>query len=121
MLKFSEFHFKKHLILCLGVFGLMTFTLEASAQSENEKVEEIYPKTNDRVILEDHTIVQDNPATKNTAVKPINSPKVVAIGASKKELTVLENASDREVKKNESPSTLSFNIFLYIVDKFKAD
>lgn len=121
MLKFSEFHFKNTFILLMGVLGMMFFSLEASAQSENEKVEEIYPKTNDRVILEDHTVVQDNSLTRNTAVKPITTTKLAATGAVKKEPTAVENPSDREVKKNDSPSTLSFNIFLYIVDKFKAD
>lgn len=121
MFKFSEFHFNKTFILLLGVLGMIFLALDASAQSENEKVEEIYPKTNDRIILEDHTLIQENSITKNTVVKPITTQKVTVTTTAKKEPAVVENASDREAKKNDSPSTLSFNIFLYIVDKFKAD
>jgi len=121
MFKFAEFHFRNPIILFIGVIGMMFFSLDASAQSENEKVEEIYPKTNDQVILEDHTMVQDNSLTRNTAVKPTTTPKVAVTGVVKKDPTTAEIASDQEVKKNDSPSTLSFNIFLYIVDKFKAD
>lgn len=100
---------------------MMFFAIDASAQSENEKVEEIYPKANDRVILEDNTVIQDNSATRTSAIKPNTTPKVATPTTVKKDPAVAENASDREAKKNDSPSTLSFNIFLYIVDKFKAD
>lgn len=120
MLKFSGFHLHKPLILSLGILGLMFLALDASAQSENEKVEEIFPKPNDRVILEDHTLIQENaanrfsPAKQNTIQKPVSA-------APKKDPISGEIVSEKEVKRNESPSTLSFNIFLYIVDKFKAD
>ncbi|WP_157963149.1 hypothetical protein [Algoriphagus litoralis] len=121
MLKFSGFHLGKPLILGIGALFLMFLTLEASAQSENEKVEEIYPKTNDRVVLEDHTLIQDNSQSRTTLAKPSASPKPAGTTVVKKEAAIVENASDREAKKTDSPSTLSFNIFLYIVDKFKAD
>jgi hypothetical protein len=39
----------------------------------------------------------------------------------RKEVHTTTHLQERESKKNESPSTLSFNIFLYIVDKFKQD
>jgi hypothetical protein len=39
----------------------------------------------------------------------------------KKEVHTGAHLQEKESKKNESPSTLSFNIFLYIVDKFKQD
>lgn len=120
MLKFSGFHLSKPIILSLAVLGLMLFAVDASAQSENEKVEEIYPKGNDRVILEDHTLIQDNSSQRLAPAKPnvIQKPIITTI---KKDQNSGENPSDRDLKKNESPSTLSFNIFLYIVDKFKAD
>jgi hypothetical protein len=121
MFKFSGFHLVKPLILSLGALCLMFYTHEASAQSENEKVEEIYPKTNDRVILEDHTLIHDNSLSKATVAKPSTSTKPSTPAVLKKDPAVVENPSDREAKKNDSPSTLSFNIFLYIVDKFKAD
>ena len=120
MLKFSGFRLGKPLILGLGALFLMCFALDASAQSENEKVEEIYPKTNDRVVLEDHTLILDNSQSKTTLVKPNPIHKPAAAAVSKKDPVLAENATDRESKKNDAPSTLSFNIFLYIVDKFKA-
>lgn len=100
---------------------MVFFTIDASAQSENEKVEELYPKTNDRVILEDHITSQDISVSRTNVAKPVSTPKVVSPITVKKDPIIPEITSEREVKKNDSPSTLSFNIFLYIVDKFKAD
>lgn len=121
MFKFSEFHFKKPIICCLGILGMVFLAVDATAQSENEKVEEIYPKTNDRVILEDHSLSQDNSVTRSSVVKPATTLKLVVPITVKKDPSLPEIMSERETKKNDSPSTLSFNIFLYIVDKFKAD
>lgn len=120
MLKFSRFHFSKSIILSLGVLGLMLFAIDASAQTENEKIEEITPKNNDRIILEDHTVIQDNSFSKTLPNKSITTQKVTP-SVPKKDLAAGESVSEKDIKKNDSPSTLSFNIFLYIVDKFKAD
>ncbi len=98
----------------------MFFAIDASAQSENEKIEDINPKNNDRIILEDHTVIQDNSFSKTLPSKAITTPKVTPLPP-KRDLTAGESVSEKDVKKNDSPSTLSFNIFLYIVDKFKAD
>lgn len=119
MLKFSRFHFGKAFILTLSILGLALFSIDASAQSENEKVLEINPKNNDRVILEDQTVIQDNSqkTIPSKTVIPQKTPSPVL----KKDSTTGEIISEKDVKRNESPSTLSFNIFLYIVDKFKAD
>jgi len=120
MLKFSRFHSSKTFILTLSVLGLALFTVDASAQSENEKVLEISPKNNDRIILEDNTVIQDNFSQKSVPSKPVVTPN--AFGSIlKKDSSNGEIVSEKDVKRNESPSTLSFNIFLYIVDKFKAD
>ena len=120
MLKFSRFHFSKSLVLSLGVLGLMFFAIDASAQSENEKIEEINPKNNDRIILEDHTVIQGNSVSKTLPNKS-NITQKVTPSLTKKDLAAGESFSEKDIKKNDSPSTLSFNIFLYIVDKFKAD
>ncbi|WP_343848501.1 hypothetical protein [Algoriphagus jejuensis] len=94
--------------------------IDASAQSEAEKGEENNSKVNDRVVLEDHSFLQDNPITPAFSAKPsAASAKPTAIV--KRDLPAGGVVLDKEVKKSESPSTLSFNIFLYIVDKFKAD
>lgn len=119
MLKFSGFHFKKPALLSVAVLGLALIAIDASAQTETEKVEENNPKVNDRVILEDNTSIQDNTPASNFSSKPSNAVKPAA--TVKRDLPAGGVFSEKDVKKNESPSTLSFNIFLYIVDKFKAD
>ena len=121
MLKFSGFHFNKSVLLLTSSLCLMFLAVDASAQTENGKIEEINPRSNERVILEDHTIIHDNSNSLTSPVKlstpPKTNPSVV-----KREFNPGEAAgSEKEVKKTDSPSTLSFNIFLYIVDKFKAD
>ena len=103
----------------LSLCGLLLFSLNASAQSENEKVEEMSPRPADRPItplVDDHGTSQDNahhflsPAIK---ASPVKSNPV------RRDLPAGGVIQDRDPKKIESPSTLSFNIFLYVVDKFK--
>ncbi|MFN3998915.1 hypothetical protein [Algoriphagus sp.] len=120
MLKFSRFHFGKAFILTLSVLSMALFSIDASAQSENEKVLEVNAKNNDRVILEDLTVIQDTNSQKTIISKTTVTQKS-PINTLKKESINGEIISEKEAKRNESPSTLSFNIFLYIVDKFKAD
>ncbi len=120
MLKFSGFHFKKPAMLSVAILGLALIAVNASAQTESEKEEDHTSKVNDRVVLEDHSLLQDNfsspvHVTKSTPAKT-SSPATV-----KRDLPAGGVVVDKDAKKNESPSTLSFNIFLYIVDKFKAD
>ncbi|HSF53445.1 MAG TPA: hypothetical protein VLA71_06815 [Algoriphagus sp.] len=119
MLKFSGFHFKKPALLSVAILGLALIAVDASAQTETEKVEENNPKVNDRVILEDQSSIQDNIPSSNLSAKPTNSIKPAA--TVKRDLPAGGMVSEKDIKRNESPSTLSFNIFLYIVDKFKAD
>jgi hypothetical protein len=119
MLKFSGFHFKKPALLTLAVLGLALISINASAQSETEKEGEHLPKANDRVVLEDNTLLQDNISSPIHTAKPSTTVKSTTSPVAKRDLPA--GGVDKEVKKNESPSTLSFNIFLYIVDKFKAD
>lgn len=120
MLKFSGFHFPKPLLLSFVSLGLLFFAVDASAQSENEKVEATYPKNTDRVVMEDQQVSHDNAAVRSAPAKTPAIQKNLPSQA-KKESTTGEVLIEKEPKKNESPSTLSFNIFLYIVDKFKAD
>ncbi len=119
MLQSSGFRFKRPVLLSLAVLGFALISIDASAQSENEKVEDISTKNSDRVILEDHTLLHDNSTQRIVPSKPSSPVKVTT--PIKKDLNSGEGASEKEIKRSESPSTLSFNIFLYIVDKFKAD
>ncbi|OOG71503.1 hypothetical protein B0E43_17245 [Algoriphagus sp. A40] len=106
-------------MLSAAILGLALFAIDASAQTETEKVEENNPKVNDRVILEDHSSIQDNSPASNLTVKPATTIKPAT--TVKRDLPAGGVILEKEVKRNESPSTLSFNIFLYVVDKFKAD
>lgn len=119
MLKFSGFHFTKPALLSIAIVGLALITVDASAQSEIERVEENNLKINDRVILEDNSTFQDNHSSAVTSSKSGTTLK--ATQATVKRDLPAGGITDKDVKKNESASTLSFNIFLYIVDKFKAD
>lgn len=119
MLKFSGFHFTKAAFIGLFILTFALISVDASAQSETEKMEDTYLKHHDRVSLEDYSSIQDN----QSSTFPISIPTV---SPSKTSATVKRDlpaggVSDKDIKKSESPSTLSFNIFLYIVDKFKAD
>lgn len=116
MLKFSEFPLKKITLLCavMGAFSL--FALEAKAQEENS------PRPVEKPLVEDQAGGQEasNPIFPifKPAGQKLSSANSTAV---KKDLPVGGVFQEREPKKNESPSTLSFNIFLYIVDKFKED
>ena len=118
MLKFAGFHFKKTALLSVAILGLALIATDASAQSEQEKTEENSPRVNDRVVLEDPTSIQDNAPSSHLLVRPNQTVKTATV---KRDLPAGGILPEKEPKKNESPSTLSFNIFLYVVDKFKAD
>lgn len=120
MLKFSGFHFIKPTLFSIAVLGLWLIAVDASAQSETDKIEENGPKVNDRVILESNSSIQDNSSSPIHVARPSGATLKPAATV-KRDLPAGGVNLDKEVKKNESPSTLSFNIFLYIVDRFKAD
>ena len=107
----------------LTVFGIAAFALcfwasDAKAQSEREKseiererpiIKPLVEHQSDQVDLQLHDNIA--PATTTTA------PSVKTTSPKKVEAQV----SGEGKKVEPTPSTLSFNIFLYIVDKFKAD
>lgn len=120
MLKFSGFHLKKTALLNVAVLVLAMIAIDASAQSEIEKGNENQSKANDRAILDDNVSVHDYTPAPSMSTKPNTaSPKSTAVV--KRDLPAGGVMIEKEAKRTESPSTLSFNIFLYIVDKFKAD
>ena len=121
MLKFSGFHFTKSVSLFMVILGLTLIAVDSSAQSESEKMEDPNSRANDRVILEENPSLQDNIISSPLHVaKPSTSVKPATVPARQQPSNV-GAVTEKEIKKNESPSTLSFNIFLYIVDRFKAD
>ncbi|MFL0682347.1 hypothetical protein CLV31_11190 [Algoriphagus aquaeductus] len=116
MVKFSGFPFKKTSLLCVAIGGLTLFSADVLAQEENS------PRVTDKPVIEDQPSVNEatspflNTAGKTTNVKPTNGINTV-----KRDLPAGGMMQEKELRKNESPSTLSFNIFLYIVDRFKQD
>ncbi|MEN2282867.1 hypothetical protein AAGF08_12065 [Algoriphagus sp. SE2] len=113
-----SFPFKK---IGISALSLMVFCLlagESFAQGEQEKVDLENVKQTEKPIIEDQ--IQNSELN-----NPKISPSKILSNPSNKVLVKRDlpaGGVDKEIKKEESsPSTLSFNIFLYIVDKFKAD
>ena len=100
----------------MAAFGYLLLPSEAMAQEENPK------KPFEKPIVEETSTVSESGAaatlfTQKPAVVKQSAPLTVP----KREIHTSSFILEKESKKNESPSTLSFNIFLYIVDKFKQD
>jgi hypothetical protein len=103
-------------LLCMAAFGYLLLPSEAMAQEENTK------KPFEKPIVEEHNAIPEAGTAGSLSVqKPAVVKQSVPLPLPKKEVHTTTHIQERESKKNESPSTLSFNIFLYIVDKFKQD
>ena len=103
-------------LLSMVSFGYLLLQSEAVAQEENTKKPFEKPYVEEISSVPEAGAAATGAIQKPTAVKP-GIPLLVP----KKEVTNSTHLQEKESKKNESPSTLSFNIFLYIVDKFKQD
>jgi hypothetical protein len=111
----APFNFRKITIFSFAVLGFCLFSEVSFAQEDMGKVETdmIKPveKSNSDIIP---SVNEGNSSIPILNRNLVTSPK---ISPTKKEPGLVG-----EGKKPESaPSTLNFNIFLYIVDKFKAD
>lgn len=100
----------------MAAFGYLLLPSEAVAQEENTK------KPFEKPILEEHSTLSEAGTAAPLSVQKAAAVKPgLPLPLPKKEVPTTIHLQERESKKNESPSTLSFNIFLYIVDKFKQD
>lgn len=117
MFETPSFPFKKLGICICAVLGMCLWTEDALAQSEQEKVEVENIRNNDKPILDDHTSSQDAISPKISTSN--QSQPIVKTTAVRKD--IMTSGEGKKVEQTTAPSTLSFNIFLYIVDKFKAD
>ena len=100
----------------MAAFGYLLLPSEAMAQEENTK------KPFEKPIVEEHNAIPEAGTAGSLSVqKPAVVKQSVPLPLPRKEVHTTTHLQERESKKNESPSTLSFNIFLYIVDKFKED
>jgi len=116
MIKVGGVSLLKAILICVLGFALAVFSSEVYAQEENS------PRHIDKPNSEESSPVQENVQASFPLFKPATTKQATLSSNSvKRELPVSGIIPEREVKKNESPSTLSFNIFLYIVDKFKED
>lgn len=113
----TDFSFRKLTIFSIALLGLCFCAGNAMAQSERDKSEMEREKPIDKPLVEnqsDHMDIQTSESPTPTSVGTVTNIKST--------LPKKETQLSGEGKKIEStPSTLSFNIFLYIVDKFKAD
>ena len=116
----TVFSIKNLTVFGIAAFGLCFWAGDAKAQSEREKseieherpiIKPLVENQSDQVDLQLH----DNLAPASTTTT--TAPSVKTTSPKKVEAQV----SGEGKKVEPTPSTLSFNIFLYIVDKFKAD
>ncbi|WP_075350002.1 hypothetical protein [Algoriphagus marinus] len=112
----SIFPFKKITFFGIAVLGFCFLPEVSFAQEDLGKVESEILKPSDRVNQDNNiNLLEGSPAG---AILNPKQTVVIQKGATVKK----ENPLVGEGKKTEpAPSTLNFNIFLYIVDKFKAD
>lgn len=116
MIDISKFPFKKQAFFSILAVGLCFMAGESLAQSDRDKMDMDNTKPMDRPIVDHTSEVKDN-SLRNSSTQPVLSINREKIQPVKKE----GNISGEGKKTETAPSTLSFNIFLYIVDKFKAD
>jgi hypothetical protein len=108
---------KKEILFSVFLFFLLTATSFAQSDKDRQPLEN--PRIGDTTTGE----VQENSAYdfRNDAYrKTINKEQKAAQVVIRKDNPIYKQGSDKEVRK-ESMSTLSFNLFLYIVDKFRED
>lgn len=105
-------------IVCFLVFGTVSYGQsdhdrnfpDVPRQSENNTIYESPESAND---YRNDAYIKSN-STKESNATTQSSTTV------RKENPIYKQGNDKEVRK-ESTSTLSFNLFLYVVDKFKED
>lgn len=117
MFETSSFPFKKLGICLCAVVGMCLWTEDALAQGEQEKAEIETIRNMDKPGIEDHTSSQESVSPRISATKQ-TQPIVKATAVRKENMP---GGEEKKAEPSQAPSTLSFNMFLYIVDKFKAD
>lgn len=113
----TDFSFRKLTIFSIAVLGLCFWAGNSMAQSEREKSEMEQEKPVDRPLVEN----QSDHVDMRTGDSVTPSAAVIVPTAKDTPLKKDPRLSGEGKKVEPTPSTLSFNIFLYIVDKFKAD
>ncbi|MFD2034455.1 hypothetical protein ACFSKL_06615 [Belliella marina] len=110
--------------LCLAIIFCTLGFVNTFAQGDKDRNLPDVPKTVDNPVNFENpeSVNLDSKVELNT--KQNNTSKEIKSATSqnpvRKENPIYKQGSDKDVKK-EGMSTLSFNLFLYIVDKFKED
>ncbi|RPA67080.1 hypothetical protein EF405_18315 [Cyclobacteriaceae bacterium YHN15] len=112
-------------ILTLGVGFCLFLGFASFAQGERDRNSPDLPKNSDSIGQYDSPETSSYENRSDNSFKQSNLPnKDVNLNSSnfqvKKENPIFKQGGEKDVKK-EGMSTLSFNLFLYIVDKFKED
>jgi hypothetical protein len=108
-------NFKKGVISGITILTLCFFSVVSFAQEDARKIDREMLKPIDKSNLEIVSPSKETNSQPSLVKKSLNNASKTV--PAKKEIGIVG-----EGKKPESaPSTLNFNIFLYIVDKFKAD
>ena len=100
--------------LSLMLVFCLFFGFSALAQGEKDRVLQEVPKN------AESTQQYDSPDGANEGINKTTAPAKTPGVAVKKENPLFKQGGEKDAKKEEI-STLSFNLFLYIVDKFKED
>ncbi|MEB2778811.1 hypothetical protein U3A58_00270 [Algoriphagus sp. C2-6-M1] len=113
----TDFSFRKLAIFCIALFGVCFWAGDSMAQGEHEKSEMEHEKPLEKPLVENQSDQIDIQTRDSVTPAAVGNVTNIKSTVPKKETQL-----SGEGKKAEfTPSTLSFNIFLYIVDKFKAD
>jgi hypothetical protein len=111
----SPLYFKKLIFFSIAVLGLCLLPKISFAQENMGKIDLESPKSSEKLNQENTINLLEGNSNSNNNQKQTVLVQKPATGKK-------DNIISSEIKKSEStPSTLNFNIFLYIVDKFKAD
>lgn len=118
----NKIEFKYFLALSSLVFFGFLFSGNAQAQSDKDRNMPDVPRSADVVNFEaSDASYMDSREVVGVKPAPAKPAQIPVVPAQRKENPLFKQGSDKEQVKKESMSTLSFNLFLYIVDKFRED
>ncbi|WP_233755911.1 hypothetical protein [Algoriphagus sp. AGSA1] len=117
MISQTSFSFRKLTVFSIAVLGFCLWAGNSMAQSEHEESEMEQELPSDKPFIEGSSDFHDVPNQDLTAA----GSTTVAPSAKPTPQKKVPQVAGEGKKPEPNTSTLSFNIFLYIVDKFKAD
>ncbi|RZS95631.1 hypothetical protein BC751_1165 [Cecembia calidifontis] len=111
-------------VFLIGLGFFLFLSSYSFAQSEREKSAQDLPKNSDGIghfeSLESSSFELRNEQLNRTNTNQNRENSLNSTNSNRRENPIYKQGGERDVKK-EGMSTLSFNLFLYIVDKFKED